>query len=157
MHLNEILSENSFHLGIQANDKKEIIMEIAQFFEKAHGLTYQETFDALWKREQKGSTGLGKELAIPHARIPNVGSMKIVVLYDKNGKDFEAYDDIPTKLFFAAIIDEDTQPQEQLEMLKTIVEACEKTDLMSSLAHAETPSALKDILVRRIKEVQNHN
>lgn len=156
MQLNDILNDKCFHLGITSDSKQDIIMEIAKFFEKAHNLDPQEVFEALWKREQKGSTGLGKELAIPHARMPKVGSMKIVVLYDTEGKNFESYDDIPTKLFFAVIIDAESQPQEQLEMLKTIVEACEKTDLLHALESVQTTSALKDTIIRRIKEVQNH-
>ncbi len=155
MLLNEILSEKCFHLGIAAFEKKDIVMEIAKLFEKTHGLDHLTIFDGLWTREGKGSTGLGKGLAIPHARIPNIGTMKLVVIYDADGKNFASYDDAPSKLFFAAIIDEDAQPQEQLELLKTIVETCEKTDLMPSLEHVQTPSAFRDVLVRRISEVQN--
>lgn len=155
MNLNDILNDKCFYLGMKADNKSDMTMELAQHFNTTHGLDTQEIYTALWNREQKGSTGLGKALAIPHARIPNVGSMKIVVCYDATGKDFDAYDSIPTKLFFAAIIDEDSQPQEQLEMLKTIVEACESTDLMTALETAHTMHALRDTLIRRIKEVQN--
>ncbi|MGL5955098.1 MAG: PTS sugar transporter subunit IIA [Brevinema sp.] len=156
MLLNEILSDKCFRMNINATNKKDIILEIANFFEKAHGLDHKVVFDALWNREQKGSTGLGKELAIPHARIPNVGSMKLAIIYSPEGKNFEAYDNLPTKLFFSAIIDEDAQPQEQLEMLKVIVETCEKTDLMDALGRIHTANALKDTIVRRITEIQNH-
>ncbi len=157
MLLNEILSEKCFHMNVTANNKKDIILEIANFFEKAHGLDHKVVFESLWSREQKGSTGLGKELAVPHARIPNIGEMKIVVLYAPEGKNFEAHDGSPTKLFFAAVVDSDAQPQEQLEMLKTIVETCEKTDLMDALGRVQTSNALKDVVVRRITEIKNNN
>ena len=153
--LKEILTNDFFHIGLEANDKEGIIKEIAKFFEKAHLLNYQSTFDALWAREQKGSTGLGKGLAVPHARVPKVGSMKLVVFYSKEGKDFKAYDNVPTNLFFAAIIDEDANPQEQLEMLRVIVETYESTDLIAALKEVTTTSSLKEIVVRRITETQN--
>lgn len=155
MLLKDILTSNNFQLGLTATKKEDIVKEIAQFFEKAHGINSKEIFDALWNREKKGSTGLGKGLAIPHARIPNVGSMKLVILYDQDGKDFQAYDKLPTHLFFVAIIDTETQAQEQLEMLKVIVETCENTDLMKALQSVHTTSELKDTVTRRITETQN--
>ena len=155
MFLKNILTDKAFQIGLSASNKEGIIQEIAAFFEKTYGLDNKTVFTALWSREQKGSTGLGKALAIPHARIPNIGSMKLAVFYVADGKDFEAYDKIPTQLFFAAIIDSEGQPQEQLEMLKIIVETCENTDLMTALKEAHTTAELKNIVIRRITEVQN--
>ena len=82
--------------------------------------------------------------------------MKLAVFYVANGKDFQSYDGIPTQLFVAAIIDEDTQAQEQLEMLKIIVETCEKTDLIKALKDVHSKASLKDIVIRRITEIQNN-
>ena len=155
MLLKDILTDKAFQIGLSASNKEGIVQEIATFFEKTYGLDNKTVFTALWSREQKGSTGLGKALAIPHARIPNLGSMKLAVFYVADGKDFEAYDKIPTQLFFAAMIDTEGQPQEQLEMLKIIVETCENTDLMTALKEAHTATELKDIVIRRITEVQN--
>ncbi len=150
-----MLTDKCFRTHVNANDKKGIIKEIADFFETAHGLDSKTVFEALWTREQKGSTGLGKELAIPHARIPGIGEMKAVVLYSENGKDFDAYDGLPTKLFFCIVIDSEGHPQEQLDMLKTIVEACEKTDLMDALTRVKNANTMRDVVLRRITEVQN--
>lgn len=155
MLLKTILTDNVFHIGVKADNKEGIVKEIAKYFETEHHLDYQQTFNALWAREQKGSTGLGKGLAVPHARLPKVESMKLLVLYSPEGKDFASYDGIPTTLFFAAVIDENAHPQEQLEMLKVIVETCEKTDLINALKEVHTTSNLKDIVVRRITETQN--
>ena len=156
MLLKDILTDEAFQIWINSSNKEGIIQEIANFFETAYGLDNKTIFTALWNREQKGSTGLGKGLAIPHARIPNSGSMKLAVFYVANGKDFQSYDGIPTQLFVAAIIDEDTQAQEQLEMLKIIVETCEKTDLIKALKDVHSKASLKDIVIRRITEIQNN-
>lgn len=155
MTLKALLGEKAFHVGLKANSKKDIIKEIAEFFAHVYHLEYDKIFKALWEREEKGSTGLGKELAVPHARVSGLDSMKLAVFYAPDGKDFDAYDQIPTKLFFAAVIDEDAHPQEQLDMLRIIVETCEKTDLMENLSKVHTRDELHDLVIRRITEVQN--
>ncbi|MGL4367052.1 MAG: PTS sugar transporter subunit IIA [Brevinemataceae bacterium] len=156
MNLNDILIKESFHLGMKSSQKEDIIQEIAQHFADTYNLDKKQVFTHLWNREQKGSTGLGKGLAVPHSRIPNIGDIKLAVFYSKEGKDFNAYDHLPTHLFFAAIIDEEGHPQEQLEILRIIVECCEHTDLMAQLQHVESTEELRNILLKRIQEVQNN-
>ncbi|MGL5721139.1 MAG: PTS sugar transporter subunit IIA [Brevinema sp.] len=154
MVIKNLLTEKSFKIGLQASSKEEIIKEIASFFASQHGVDEKSTFTALWGREQKGSTGLGKGLAVPHARLSNIDSMKLVVILVKEGRDFEAYDKIPTRLFFAALVEEGAHPQEQLDMLRLIVETVDKTDLMESLDGIATASALRDLVLRRIQEAE---
>jgi len=155
MSIRNILSDKAFQFGIEATTKESILKEIATSFSNNYNLDHQKIFDALWAREQKGSTGLGKGLAVPHARIPGIGEMKIMVFYSKEGRDFNAYDSLPSHLFFTAIIDEDGFPQEQLDMLRIIVETCEKTDLMTALPYIHNSNELKDLVTRRITEIQN--
>lgn len=155
MSLKDILSDKAFHIGLNATNKESIIKEIATNFSNTYQLDAQKIFDALWAREQKGSTGLGKGLAVPHARISGIGDMKVMIFYSREGRDFDAYDNLPSHLFFTAIIDENGFPQEQLDMLRIIVETCEKTDLMTALPNIHNSQELKDLVIRRITEVQN--
>lgn len=155
MLLKDILADKAFKISIKATEKKEIIAEIAEFFAEVYGMDPLYVKNGLWARESKGSTGLGKGLAIPHGRVPSIGSMKLAIFYSKEGKDFDSYDRNLTHLFIAAIIDEDSHPQEQLEMLRIIVEMCERTDLMTAIHEADSSSSLKEIVVRRLTEIQN--
>ena len=154
MVIKNLLTEKAFKIGLQATGKEEIVKEIASFFASQYGIDEKSTFAALWTREQKGSTGLGKGLAVPHARLSNIDSMKLVVILTKEGRDFDAYDKIPTRLFFAALVEEGAHPQEQLDMLRLIVETVDKTDLMQSLDGISTPTALRDLVLRRIQEAE---
>lgn len=156
MTLKDVLNEKAFVLGINATEKKEIVREISDFFAITYNLDKNLVFDALWTREQKGSTGLGKGLAIPHARLQGINTIKLAVFYSKEGRDFDSYDKKDTHLFFVAIIDEDGHPQEQLEILRMIVETCEKTDLMTVLQDAASTAKLKEMVLQRLVDTQNN-
>lgn len=155
MIIKNFLTEKSFKIGVEATSKEDIIKEIAAFFAAQYGLDEKKTAAALWDREKKGSTGLGKGLAVPHARMAGIDNMKLAVFLSKEGRNFEAYDNIPTRLFFAAIIEEGAHPQEQLDMLRLIVETAEKTDLMKTLDRVVTVKDLRDLVLRRITEAES--
>ncbi|MGL5255110.1 MAG: PTS sugar transporter subunit IIA [Brevinema sp.] len=154
MVIKNLLTEKAFKIGLQSSDKEGIIKEISAFFASQYGVDEKATFNALWEREQKGSTGLGKGLAVPHARLSSIDSMKLVVVFVKEGRDFDSYDKEATRLFFAALVEEGGHPQDQLDMLRLIVETVDKTDLMASLNGVTTASALRDLVLRRIQEAE---
>ncbi len=55
----------------------------------------------LLAREEKGSTGIGNGIAVPHAFIPELSKPLVVTLLLKKGIDFQAQDGLPvTVLFF---------------------------------------------------------
>ncbi|MGL4388370.1 MAG: PTS sugar transporter subunit IIA [Brevinema sp.] len=153
--LKDILNDYAFSLGINSTEKNAIIDEMATFFTSVYKIDKNLVYDALWAREEKGSTGLGKGLAIPHARVKGIGSIKVAVFYSKEGRDFNAYDKLPTHLFFVAMIDEDASPQESLEMLKMIVETSENKNLIDSLQNISSPEELKDIVTHAFFHAQN--
>ncbi|MGL4560957.1 MAG: PTS sugar transporter subunit IIA [Brevinema sp.] len=153
--LKDIFNDKAFALGINSTEKHGIVDEISTFFASVYQLDKKSVFDALWTREQKGSTGLGKGLAIPHARLKGVDSIKIAVFYSKEGCTFDSHDKLPTHLFFVAIIDEDIKPQKQLEMLKMIVETSEKKDLVDILKHVSSSAQLRETILNCFIDIQN--
>jgi PTS system nitrogen regulatory IIA component len=57
----------------------------------------------LIKREQMGSTGVGRGIAIPHARTLLVRKCEIEAGLSKKGVDFNAFDGKPVHLFFLIV------------------------------------------------------
>lgn len=135
-------------------NKEEILNEISKFMTSVHpGLDKRDVYRALLEREKKGSTGLGKGLAVPHGRSPNVSGMHVCVVYYPAGKDFEAYDKNPSNLFFAAVTSEDYSPHEQLEILRIIAEIYEKTDISEAIKKVKTDQELYELLIQKEEEL----
>ncbi len=139
-----------------AKNKEDILNEIAGVLTEKHQLDdKKEVFKALMERERKGSTGLGKGLAVPHGRSPKVKGMHVCVVYYPNGKDFEAYDKKPSSLFFSAITSDDYSPHEQLEILRIIAEIYEKTDISTVIHNVKDSNELFDLLMKKEEETLN--
>ncbi len=154
MKLVELLKVEFVEIGLNGKSKDEILQNIAGFISKAHPtIDKKDAHKAIADREKKGSTGLGNGLAIPHGRSPKVDGMHLVVIYDRDGKDFEAYDKKPSHMFFAAITSDDYSPHEQLEVLRIIAEIYEKTDISSSVQNVKTPEELFELLLKKEEEI----
>lgn len=154
MKLVELLKPEYVKIGLTAKTKDEVLMELADFISVSHqSIDKKDAYKALAEREKKGSTGLGNGLAIPHGRSPKVDGMNLVVVFDAEGKDFEAYDKKPSNLFFAAITSDDYSPHEQLEVLRIIAEMYEKTDISRSVEKVRTPKDLFDLLIKKEEEI----
>jgi PTS system nitrogen regulatory IIA component len=94
-------------------------------------VTSDEIFQALFERERLGSTGLGKGIAIPHARIPGLTHTLAAMLRLESPVDFESADRKPIDIAFGLLVPEDGNDHhlQQLGLLATLfrsAENCEK-------------------------------
>jgi nitrogen PTS system EIIA component len=153
MKLAELLKPQYVKIGLEGKSKDEVLQGIVEFIAIAHNIDKKDAYKAISDREKKGSTGLGNGLAIPHGRSPKVDGMHLVVIYDPDGKDFEAYDKKPSNLFFAAITSDDYSPHEQLEVLRIIAEIYEKTDISSSVLKVKNTEDLYQLLLTKEEEI----
>ncbi|MDD5634370.1 MAG: PTS sugar transporter subunit IIA, partial [Candidatus Omnitrophica bacterium] len=86
--------------GVKKNDKKEMLKKLKE-------------------REMLGSTGIGKGVAIPHAKCPKVKEMVAAFGISKSGVDFKSLDGEPTFIFFLLIAPGET-PGPHLKALARI-------------------------------------
>lgn len=154
MKLVELLKPQYVKLGLNGKNKDEIMMELAEFISATHpGIDKKDAYKAITEREKKGSTGVGNGLAIPHGRSPRVDGMHLVVVYDAEGKDFDAYDKQPSTIFFTAIASDEYSPHEQLEVLRIIAEMYEKTDLSTAVSRVKSAQNFYELLIKKEEEI----
>ena len=73
----------------------------------------------LYEREKLGTTAFGQGIAIPHARIPQIESPKILFMKLSEGIDFDAIDKKKVDLIFSLIVP-DTKDDSHLEILSKV-------------------------------------
>lgn len=101
IRLSGLLKEKYINLSLKAQDKKKILLELADEVAKSSKLRDKKAFvKALLERERLGSTGIGNSLAIPHAKINEVKDFILVFGRKEEGVDFGALDGEKTFLFF---------------------------------------------------------
>jgi PTS system nitrogen regulatory IIA component len=100
--LSSIISNSKIILNLRSRTKNGVMKELV-----SHLQMEPEAKDILLKtlikREEMGSTGLGKGIAIPHARTLLVREFTLIIGLSKKGIPFDALDGKPSNLFFLLI------------------------------------------------------
>ena len=103
MKISEIMNENCIAVGLKAQNKRQLLQELAQKAAEITNISERTIFDSLLERENLGSTGFGGGTALPHARIAE--AEKVCGIFAKLNApvDFEAIDGKPVDLIFMLI------------------------------------------------------
>ncbi len=104
MNLNEYLDEDLVCELDDDLDKQSVLKKLVDVLkEKGILQNPQEAYDALLEREKLGSTGVGEEVAIPHAKLKSIEDVIILLAISRKGVDFESLDNQPVKIFFLVL------------------------------------------------------
>ena len=88
---------------IRADGKQAILRELAARFAAVYQLDQATVLAGLEDREKLGSTGFGRGVAIPHARVPDLGRPVAVFLRLESPVIFDAADAMPVDLVFGLL------------------------------------------------------
>ncbi|MFP3980203.1 MAG: cation:proton antiporter [Desulfobacterales bacterium] len=90
--IQDLLSPKLFLPELKSASRRDVIYEMAAVAGNVEGLDAQALGDAVWARENVMSTGIGKGVALPHARIEKLRQSMIVMGISRRGIDFDAPD-----------------------------------------------------------------
>src|SRR5512142_2631996 len=102
MELREFFSEDAIQLDLQGTTKDDILKELIALLkldDKSEGIL----FKMLKRRENLGSTGIGRGIAIPHCRSLVVNRLRVAFGRKSDGIDFKAIDGQPVRFFFLIV------------------------------------------------------
>ena len=100
---------------------------------------------AIMKREELGSTGIGKGIAVPHTKHPSVDSLIATIALAKNGVDFQSLDGEDVFILFLLISPPD-RPGDHLRGLESISRHLKNDDFCSFLRQAVSADAVMETL-----------
>jgi mannitol/fructose-specific phosphotransferase system IIA component (Ntr-type) len=126
------LTSKSFVQRLQAKSSQEAIRELAVAVARASGLPESSVTEAVWAREQLGTTAMGGGIAVPHARLDGLRQPVVALGIAPDGIEFDAPDQKPVQICFLIVTPKDL-PSTQLEIL---------ADIGSTLKHAEVREKL---------------
>ena len=102
--------------------------------------------EALESREKLGSTGIGKEVAIPHGRTLSVTRLKVLVARSKKGIAWGSADQKPVKLFFVVVAPPLEKTNEYLPLLGMLVAAMQEKQHRDRVLKGKTFADMKAAL-----------
>ena len=117
--LDRFLSAKAFAQDLKAVTSGEAIRDLARLAAATAGLDEQSVASAVLEREAQGATGIGENVAVPHARIDGLKQPVVAVGISEGGIDFDAPDGEPARLIFLLLTPRDDDGA-QLEILADI-------------------------------------
>jgi len=90
-----LLAPKDILLDVAVDGKSRLLEQIGQHMEWVHGIAQRTVERSLAHREQIGSTALGRGIAIPHARVPDLDRIQLAYLRLAPPIAFDAPDGMP--------------------------------------------------------------
>ena len=130
---------------IDAADKHAILHKLSETFAASYGLDADLVLEHLEERERLGSTGFGRGVAIPHARISGVSRPVSVLLKLRQPADFAAADGLPVDIVFGLLSPENSGDT-HLHALAAISRLMRDERVHEALSDAPNKEALYGLL-----------
>jgi len=154
MKLTDFIVEDSIIADLQATDRNGVLREIVQSLAD-HGHVDPQDVDsivrALIHRENQGSTGFGKGVAVPHVKHDRVKKMVGTIARSSRGVDFAALDRAPVYTVVLLLSPTD-EPDKHLEAMENLFRHLQKDTFRKFLRQASTVEEIVD-LVRESDEM----
>lgn len=151
MRITDLLKKNGIALNVNVSDKSAAINKLVSLHEKCGNLKDTAAFkEGILKREEMGTTAVGMEVAIPHAKSDAVKAPALTAITVPNGVDYGAADKKPCKLIFmiAATTDGDVH----LEVLARLMQLLMDEEFTAKLKTAKTADEFLAIIDKKETE-----
>lgn len=138
MLLREFFAEDAIALDLTSQTKDDLLKELISLLkldEKSEAMLYK----MLKRRENLGSTGIGRGIAIPHCRSLVVNRLRVAFGRRTAGVDYKAIDDKPVQFFFLIVAPPLEVSNQYLPVLGKIAQFAKEEDVPKRLLEITTP------------------
>jgi mannitol/fructose-specific phosphotransferase system IIA component (Ntr-type) len=145
MELREFFSEDAVKLDLAGTTKDDVLKELIGLL-ALDEKNEQMLFKMLKRRENLGSTGIGRGIAIPHCRSLVVSKLRVAFGRKKEGIDFKAMDGQPVHFFFLIVAPPLEVSNQYLPVLGKIAQFSKEADLPDRLLALGEPAQFMKLL-----------
>src|SRR6201995_4550127 len=148
MKLRDFIVTDAIVPSLEATNRYEAIKELVTSLSQQGALpedAIAEVVAALIKREQNGSTGFGKGVAVPHVKHAKVKKMAGTIGRSATGIDFAALDHQPVYSIFL-LLSPENQPQQHLQAMNIVFSNLQKDMFRRFLRQCDTREKIVELL-----------
>jgi len=147
MKISEILTKKNIIKDLKSFDKESVLEELSNFLKDRGEIPNKENLLlSLLEREKLGSTGIGENVAIPHAKIRDIDKIITVFARSQIGVEFESLDQEPVNFIYLILAPENSTGQ-HLKALARISRLFKNPSLRESVLRANETDQIYSILV----------
>jgi nitrogen PTS system EIIA component len=148
MKLREFIVTEAIIPELAAGDRDAAIRELVTSLATNGALAVDavdEVVTALIKREQNGSTGFGKGVAVPHVKHGKVKKMAATIGRSGHGIDFSALDHQPV-YSIVLLLSPENAPQNHLQAMNIVFSNLQEDMFRRFLRQSDTKEAIVELL-----------
>ncbi|QEG41422.1 PTS sugar transporter subunit IIA [Roseimaritima ulvae] len=148
MKFSDFISTKAIRADLASESKEAVIRELVQSLLDAGDINAEEQEDiiaAIMKREELGSTGIGRGVAVPHTKHPSVDKLVGTVGISVDGVDFNSLDGERVQLFFL-LVSPPERPGDHLRALENISRQLRDDAFCRFLKQSKTPDDIQQLL-----------
>jgi PTS system fructose-specific IIA component/PTS system nitrogen regulatory IIA component len=150
----DFVCKEAIRASLEAQDKEGAITELVGALIQAGQIQEAEKESivrAIMKREELGSTGIGRGVAVPHTKHPSVDRLIGTVGVSQEGLDFQSLDGEKVHLFFLLVSPPD-RPGDHLRALENISRQLRDDTFCRFLKQSKSADDIRQLL----DESDNH-
>lgn len=145
MDLGDLIKPEAVISNLHAQNKKALLAEISAKAGELLKIDHARIHEAVLQREMLSSTGLGRGIAIPHARMKQVSTLFGLFARLEQPIDFDAMDEQPVDLVFLLLAPE-SAGADHLQALARVSRLMRDTVALERLRGSRTRSAMYSVL-----------
>ncbi len=139
--LRDYLYEKQVILDMRASTPREAIRELAAVAAQTLDMDYDMIDRAVWAREQIVPTGIGREVAVPHARLPKLSAPTLILGRSFSGIDFNSPDGEEAQII-CLLLTAEHDATSQLDLLSLITRSFNDPIVRRDIMRAESFTAI---------------
>jgi|TARA_B100000959_G_scaffold248614_1_gene275673 PTS system fructose-specific IIA component/PTS system nitrogen regulatory IIA component len=148
MKLMDIVVKDAIIPELNATNRDGVIIEMVDALVTSGCVTEEQREEftkAIIRRENKGSTGFGHGVAVPHVKHADINTMHIAIGNSADGVDFKALDREPVYSVVLLLSPED-QPENHLDAMEAIFSSLSQDTFRRFLRQANSPDDVLTLL-----------
>lgn len=147
MSFTELLSPDRIIIESSIGSKKSLFDLISQTLTYGNAsLSANTLLKAFYQREALGTTGIGQQIAIPHARVEGITSPSAVFIKLENGINFASADNLPVRIVFAFVVPVDDN-QTHLNIIASLASALNDATARKNILSLQDQQSLAQYLL----------
>lgn len=152
----QLLSPGTIRVGMEARDKTEVINRLVDLLSESPAVKDIDAIrSAVLEREKVMSTGVGKGLALPHAKTSAIEDTAAAFVILKEPIDFGSIDNKPVQLVFL-LVGTEAAKSLHIKLLSRISRLMNRDSFRERLLEADTPEQVLTIFKEGESELLEH-
>lgn len=148
MLLEDVFSVQMIEPNLSSDDKDEVIEELVELYvSKNPSVDRAKIVSSVFEREEKMSTGIMKNIAVPHARVDSLSGVYGIIGISRTGIDFDSLDGEDVHLFIM-LLSSSSGSELHLRVLKRLAILLENPSFYSDILNQTSASDVYRVICK---------